>query len=404
MSKKIPVRDTTIKILSVLFAIFLWFYVITEQNPVVPKDITIPVRIINLETLNTNNLIMLNDPNSFSVTLRIKGKKEILDTIVPSNINAFADISSYNTAGDHDLPVVISGLPEGVSITSKSFQTVRVILDRKAAAQRPVTFKITGNPIAGLAYMMPNLTPTEIILTGAESLINKVKEARVDIDIAGASSNVEERLPIKFLDAQGKDVSGVQTDTPYITVTVPIANTKRVPIQLITEGSVADGYAIADQAVVPKEILVTGDQQALDSLTVINTGVVNISNLAADTELPVILSLPEGIQLVNTNEEAKAVLDIQKVVTKTIEVSNIEYRNLNPRYRLEGNLVKNISVTARGPEDLLNQAAQNMVLYVDLRNAKEGDGSYEILWDKTSKFEILEVSPQQISVDIRRNE
>lgn len=403
MSKNILVRDTTIKILSLVFAIFLWFYVITEQNPVVPKEITIPIRIVNVENLNNNNLVMLNDPNSFTVTLRLKGKKEVLDAVNASNINAFADISGYKTAGDIDVPVVISGLPEGVSITSKPYQTVRVTLDKKIVAQRPVTFKITGNPVAGLAYMMPSLAPTEVVLTGAESLISKVAEARVDIDIAGAGSNVEEKLPIRLLDAAGKDISGVQTDIQWINVTVPIANTKRVPIQLVTEGSVADGYAIASAAVEPKEILVTGTQQALDSLTVINTGVVNVSNLNADTVMPVILSLPEGIQLVNTNEGAKATLDIQKVVTQTIAVNNIEYRNLSPRYRIEGNLDKNISVTVRGPEDLLNQAGQSFGLYVDLRNAREGVDSYEILWDKASIFDILEVSPQQISIDIRKN-
>lgn len=404
MSKKVILKDTTIKILSVIFAILLWFYVITEQNPVVPKEITIPVKITNMETLDKYDMVLLDDPNSFSINLRLKGKKEILDTVNANTINAYADISGYRKQGENHVPVVISGIPEGIGITSKANQTVKLNLDKKVFSQRTVTAKITGNPVAGLAYITPELTPSEVILTGAESLINKIKAATVEVDIAGASNNVIKRLPVRLLDEQGKDVSGVETSPQYINVNVPIANTKRVPINLVLEGNVGEGYTISEQLVQPREILVTGEQQVLDSLTAINTAALNINNLAADTELEVKLELPPGVKMVYENEAIKAVLDIQKVVTSTIEISKLEYRNLSPRYKLAEDPSRSIAVKLRGAEDIVNQAAESIVLYVDLRNAKEGVDSYEILWDKTSKFDILEVLPQQISIDIRKIE
>lgn len=404
MSKKVILKDTTIKILSVIFAILLWFYVITEQNPVVPKEITIPIKITNVETLDKYDMVLLDDPNSFSINLRLKGKKEILDTVNANTINAYADISGYRKQGENHVPVVISGIPEGIGITSKANQTVKVNLDKKMVSQRTVTAKITGNPVAGLAYITPELTPSEVILTGAESLINKIKAVTVEADIAGASDNVIKRLPVRLLDEQGKDVSGVETNPQYINVNVPIANTKRVPINLVLEGNVGEGYTISEQPVQPREILVTGDQQVIDSLTAINTTALNINNLVADTELEVKLELPPGVKMVYENEAIKAVLDIQKVVTNTIEISKLEYRNLSPRYKLAEDTSRTITVKLRGAEDIVNQAAESIVLYVDLRNAKEGVDSYEILWDKTSKFDILEVLPQQISIDIRKIE
>lgn len=404
MSKKVVIKDTTIKILSIIFAILLWFYVITEQNPVVPKEITIPVKITSMEALDKYDMILLDDSNSFSINLKLKGKKEILDTVNSNTINAYADISGYREQGEHYVPVVISGIPEGISITSKTNQTVKINIDKKMISQRAVTAKITGNPVAGLAYMTPELTPSEVVLTGAESLINKIKSITVEIDIAGASNNVIKRLPVRLLDEAGKDVSGVQINPQFINVTVPIANTKRIPINLVLEGSAGEGYIISEQSVQPKEILVTGDQQVLDSLTTINTTTLKVNNLVEDTELEVKLDLPSGVKMVNENEEIKVVLDIQKLVTITIEISKIEYRNLSLRYKLGEDPSRNIVVKLRGAEDIINQAAENIILYVDLRNAKEGVDSYEILWDKTSKFEILEILPQQISIDIRKIE
>lgn len=404
MSKKVIDRDTTIKVLSVLFAILLWFYVITEQNPVVPKDITVPVKITNIEALDKNNLIMLEDPNSFFISLKLKGKKELLDTININNINAFADVSRYLSEGENEIPVVVSNIPDGVSINTKSYQTIKVTLDKKIASQRTVVPYITGNPVAGLANMKPELAPTEIVLTGPESIVNTIKEVRVDVDIAGAGADVIKRLPVRLLDEKGNEVTGIKTDAQWINVTIPIANTKRVPIQLILEGGAAEGYTIANQSVQPREILVTGDQQVLDGLSSINTNAVKLDNVTQDTELAVTLNLPEGVHLVNSNEQVKATLDIQKIITSNIEINTIGYRNLDPRFAFGRELSGNITVTVRGPEDLVNNAAQNTELYVDLRNAKEGEDSYEILWDTTSKLEILEVSPQRISVDIAKRE
>lgn len=404
MSKKLIARDTTIKILSVIFAILLWFYVITEQNPVVPKEITIPVRITNMEALDKYEMILLDDPNSFSIDLKLKGKKEVLDTVTANSINAYVDISGYRKQGENYVPVVISGIPDGISITSKPNQRVKINLDKKIVTERIITTKITGNPVAGLAYMTPELLPSVAILTGAESQINKIETVTVEIDIAGVGDNVNKTLPLRLLDKNGKDVSGVQTNPEFIKVTVPIANTKRVPINLVLEGIAGEGYIIAEQSMEPREILVAGDQNVIDSLTSIETEILKVNDLVKDTELEVKLNLPPGVKMVNDNEKIKAILDIQKMVTKTVEINKIEYRNLSAHYKLGEDPSRNIVVKYRGAEDIINQVAQNIVLYVDLRNSKEGVGSYEILWDKTLKYEILEVVPQQITVDIRKNE
>lgn len=397
-------RDTTIKILSLVFATLLWFYVITEQNPVVPKDITIPVRIINMEALNKNDLVLLDNPGSFSITLKLKGKKEILDAVNQNTLNAYADINNYVVEGENTLPVIINGLPEGVAVTSRSEHSIKINLDKKIVTQRPITVNVTGNPLGGMANLTPVLTPSEVVLTGAESIIQTVAAVRVDVDIAGVDANVTKQLPVRLLDEAGKDIKGVQLDTQWVNVTVPVANTKRVPIQLVLDGTPGEGYVITDKLIHPREILVTGDQQALDNLTVINSVKISINNLTADLNIPIALDLPEGIQLVNAKEPLKAVIDIQMLVTSTIDISNIEYRNLNEKYIVGDAPARNIRVTVRGPEELVDKVGENLTLYVDLINAKEGQGNYQVLVNKPAMLEVLEVAPQNIGLDIRTRE
>lgn len=403
MNKNALLRDTTIKILSVLFAVFLWFHVITEQNPVVPKEITLPVRLVNVESLNKYGLILLDNPSSFSVTLKLKGKKGILDAVNQNTLTAYVDLAGYKTEGETAVPVIINGLPDSVTLTSRSEHVIRVNLDKRIVSQKPVTVNVTGNPIGGMAHIEPVLTPSEVVLTGAESIIDKVKVVRVDVDIAGVGANVNKRLPVKLLDSNGNIVEGIQLDTQHVDVTVPIANTKRVPIQLVLDGTLEEGYTIVSQLVQPKEILVTGKQEALDSLAIIDTVKIKVSKLTQDVTIPLTLDLPEGIQLVNANEQISAQLAIQKIISKTFDISDIEYRNLSDKQMIE-TLPKNIRVTVRGPEGLINDAEQSLILYVDLSNAKEGAGTYEIHIEKAVGLELLEITPSSIVLEIKSRE
>jgi YbbR domain-containing protein len=404
MSKERKVRDNTIKILSLIFAILLWFYVITEQNPVVPKDITIPVKIVNVESLDRNNLVLLDNSGSYYITLKLKGKKELLDTVSQNTVNAYADISGYATVGENTVPVVVSGLPEGISVTSRSNHNIKLSLDKKVVVQRAVTASITGNPKGGLAYLNAVLTPTDVILTGAESIINTVETVKVDIDIAGVDVSVNKRLSVRLLDKDGKDVRGILLDNPLINVNVPIANTKRVPIQLILQGETPEGYVITDKQIQPKEILVTGNQETLDSLIAINTTAQSISGLTENITLKVILDMPVGIQLVNANEQINAVLDIQKVITNTVDISDIEFRNLDPKYIVNNSPARMIRLTIRGPEKLLKDVQNNIKLYVDLADVKDGTGTYEILVDRSPLLEILSIEPSSIGLEIKIRE
>jgi YbbR domain-containing protein len=306
--------------------------------------------------------------------------------------------------GENTVPVIVNGLPDGITVTSRSEHNIKVSVDKKVVIQRPVSVSITGNPKGGLATLAATLTPSEVVLTGPESIVNTVKTVKVDVDIAGVDTSVNKTLPVKLLDEAGNDVKGIQLDTPFIDVVIPISNTKRVPIQLILEGSPAEGYMIVDKMIQPKEILVTGNQEALDKLVAISTIKQAINNLTADVTLQVMLDLPEGIQLVNANEQINATVDIQKVMTDTIDVSNIEYKNLDQKYLVGNAIARTVRLTLRGPEQLLKDAQNNISIYVDLANAKDGVGTYEIQVNKPPMIEVLDIEPKNIGLDIRIRE
>ena len=159
-------KKITGKILSVLLATMLWLYVITEQNPVVYKDIALPVKLVNVESLAVNNITMM-DNNEFKVSLKMKGNKNTLDRVNNSTITATADLKDQKVKGEFLVPIQISGVPMGIDIISMSSGTIKVTLDNVISIAMPVAIKITGNPLQGMAAMTPTASPTEVNIKGA---------------------------------------------------------------------------------------------------------------------------------------------------------------------------------------------------------------------------------------------
>ena len=166
MNKKLINKDLTIRILSVMLALLLWLYVITEQNPEITKDITIPIRLVNTVLLEKSNMILSNDSNSYKLTLKIKGNKNVLDKINETTVGAYADLEGHNLKGENFLKINIDGIPEGVDIITKSAESLKILLESKVSIQKSVQLNMMGNPSHGLAAMTPTMAPNDVVITG----------------------------------------------------------------------------------------------------------------------------------------------------------------------------------------------------------------------------------------------
>lgn len=401
MNENSITSNLTIKILALVFAIFLWYYVITEQNPVITKEFSIPIKLINLEYIDKNNMVLLEDPSSFVVTIKVKGNSNVLDKVNENTVLATADVSGHKAKGENYVRVDISDLPEGVSILRKSIENIKITLDPRISVQSPVAVNVTGNPSQGLAAMTPQPNPTDVLITGAETQVNKVKTVRIDVDIAGVNSDVKKVLPVRLFDAEGKEVTGIQVDPKNVEVSVPIAGAVRLPIRLDMVGTAPDGYTVSEPSIFPREILVTGKPEALNGITYIKTEKIDITGISQDIDREVKLEMPPGVELVNKNETLKVFIDIEKTVTKQIVIDNIELRNLDPSLVLDGN-PGNLQLTVRGPESVINEAPANMKFYVDLRHGVEGSNMVNVMWEKPEEIEIVDMSTQQLTIMLKK--
>ena len=53
-------KDIGIKVISLFFAVVLWFFVLDSSNPVISHDFNIPLKIENEDSLKENGFVIVN--------------------------------------------------------------------------------------------------------------------------------------------------------------------------------------------------------------------------------------------------------------------------------------------------------------------------------------------------------
>ena len=395
-------KKITAKILSVLLATMFWIYVITEQNPVVYKDIALPVKLVNVESLATNNITMMNK-NDYKISLKLKGNKNTLDRINNSTITATADLRDQKTKGEFLVPVQISGVPSGVDIISMSSGSIKVNMDNVISITMPVIIKVTGNPLQGMAAMTPAVSPTEVTIRGAETLVNLIKTAVVDLDISSFSTEVKKNIMVQILDGDGKAVEDVEVYPKSVDVRIPIEYTKIVLLDPDFVVKPAPGYIVTGVSVNPKEIHITGKKELLDTLSSVKTERVELSDAKAFVDQEVALILPPGVELANKSEIIRLNANIEKIIEKPIETNNISIRNLSDDLDAEVQQTL-IGAFVRGPESIVNAWDINKAFYIEALGLDEGTHTLQIFYDKPEELEVMGVNPNVVNITIKKKE
>lgn len=380
----------------------LWLYVITEQNPVIYKELSIPVKLMNIESLAKNELVLL-DKESFYASLKLKGNKNTLDRLNKNTVTATCDIKEVKSNGLIELPVEISGIPVGVDISWVSSSTIKLNIDNIISKAMPIAVKVTGNPLQGMAAMIPIFNPEEVTIKGAESLVNTIASAEVQVDISSSNGEINKKLPIKLLDLKGNDVDDLDLNPKQVDILIPIENTKRVMIEADYSIKTATGYILTDISINPKEIYIAGKKDILDNISKVKTERIELEEAKTFVEKEVVLLLPEGVELANKSENVLFSANVEKITEKSIKTDKIGVRNISNNLTADIELV-NINVLVKGAESLINAWDIESAFYVDLKDLGEGIYNIQLLYDKSEQLEILELNPNYITVTLRKKE
>lgn len=400
-------RTLIVKIVCLLLSLGLWFYISNVENPVRTYELkNIPVELINEDYLTDSKFAIVNK-QQFTVDLKLEGPSSEVIKVKKEDFKVVADMSAYALkSGENTIPVQILNYPENISIKNSGFLGIKITLEELVQKEFTIRSKVKINYKENIFEKEQIINPKTVAVTGGKSSIERISGAVLTGEEKDVDKNKQSDYDIKFVDSSGNEVSNITSDIKTASLLIKVVNGKNVPINLKTTGTIPEGYTLEGYELGKNNINILGDSQSLNKIESIDTEIMDMSSLQADSEMDVKLNLPEGISVQSGENTIKVKFKVKKEesTTKSI-VCNVQYKNLSEDFSIEPQN-STVNVTLIGAQSSLDKiSSQNINVILDLSNVKE-EGSF----DYTPQAKLTEGSDVTISaigsvsVTIKRKE
>ena len=393
--------------LSFVIALSLWMYVRTYVNTDYEQTFyNIPVALEGESMLSERQLMLLRE-DEYEVNIKVHGSRQDVSKINAGNIQVVADLSNLYEPGVHNLTYSIiypGDVPTGAVSAEKNPDRVKVEVARKKTKEIPVQVRYEGDVPA--EYIKDTsaleLDYSYVEITGPEEVVDRIDHAMVAVDCDGRTESIYESLRYELQDEKNKpvDAGWITTNVSEVKVYLPVSMVKKIPLTVtIIDG----GGATADTATVeiePKEISVSGSEAALNTLTELNLGTIDLAQITEDTVKEFEINLPEGIHNVSNLPTAAVNITFPKLATREFTVTEFVPLNL-PEGMIWEPLTKQLTITVRGLKgevELLG--AEDILVQVDLTGVENTSAVEPNIRFPETLTSLGEVGSYSISVQV----
>ncbi len=230
------------------------------------------------------------------------------------------------------------------------------------------------------------LDKTDVVIKGSIDALNQVATVKALVDLSNskftdAGTYDISDIPLVAYDGNGKLLENIEIVPNTITGSITLGTYSAVvPIQVLATGELVTGKAISSITINGKSshsITIYGEKSIVDEIKSI-VAVIDVNNQGNNgaKTYNVTLSKPNGVRHIS-EENARVVVSFGDEKQKTLELSNIGYRNLGTG--LKANLVgiTSVPVQVKGVQSVIDSInADNISAYTDLSGY--GAGEYEV--------------------------
>ena len=368
-------KDLTYKILSIVFAVLLWFTI----NPVKTGHYTVPINIINEESLKANGLVL--NSNSFAkyATVTVLERVDVLDAIKDYDFEVTLDLSKVKTVENKIIelnPPIYMGR-ENISNNSIDIKPKYVELDLGKIEENPFVVQVetSGDVASGYEIISKTVNPDTVKIEALDSVIANVGSVKTYIDVSGLNRDLEIQKKCKVFNKSGEEMPELSKG---LNVTVNIEVGKRVPVIPITEGNPDNDYVEGASKVKPESVLLTEIDGKADTLSQINdvsTVPVSLENATQTFTKQVLLQLPEGVKLVSSSREVSVEVEIIPLIERSFIVipRNITIIGKPTEGNYNYEITEPVAIKLKGKADDLSKVkVTDLIPSIDVEKLDEG--------------------------------
>lgn len=345
-------RDTIAKVFSLVIAILLWYFIITEIDPTIKKDFAnVQVELRNQSTMREAGLELLKH-DDYTTSIVISGKRSAILGLKEEDISAYVDLEDIQP-GSQRLPIHYRLSDDSLTIERSNPKAITVSVDEIVKEEKEITVKSKGKPGDNYVLDHVSVSPEKVVISGPKRDVDKVQSVVGYVKVDGAKDTVVSTVELFPMDQNKRVVSNVDISPNSVSVQAVISKAVSVPINVEYTGENVEGFKRERAILTPTSIMITGEGEQIDKVESVKTNPVDPGELMAEYTIPLTLNLPDGVHLVNPdesiflrymkNETIKRSLDIDPKTVNTGGKTFIMPDRMTVEFYGEQNLVTSIN-------------------------------------------------------------
>ena len=277
------------RIICLLVACGLWVYVMTDQNPIMERNVEVRLQQMNLP----NHMMAFNVPDK--VVVKVRGTRTKVSDNLENKIVATLNMKTA-TEGQQTIPVKVSFANGDVVQVIPS--EVSVYVDTVSEKKVPVITRIVGAVSNDMTIGHSVITPAQVTLRGATHRIDKVNKVVAPIDVTDHQGDFQTESELVAVSEDGYDIPNMKIIPERVMVQATMVSqmlSVDIPVKLVMSGELPKGIIVTKSEVLPDKVRITAPPSMLKELKAINTKPVDVSKLEGSMVVAAELDLPEKV-------------------------------------------------------------------------------------------------------------
>lgn len=360
---------------ALIFAIGVWIFAVTQADPTVTQTYPQP---LDIEVIGLDPTLTIVNEISEQVNLTVRAPSSIFNQLESDRnlINVTLDLSGLDS-GVHTLKPQVNISLSPAEVVRIDPSTIFVKLDSIISQQFEVQVNMIGNPAIGFDVEAPELSNETVTISGPESVVNSINQVVAEVNIVDASEDIQRTVDLVAFDAQGNEVQGLTMNPNSVQVSIPVSQRggyRTVVVRIVTSGQIASGYRLTNIFSNPPTVTIfSSDPELVDSIPgFVETTPINLNGADDDMEIRVSLNLPEGINVVGS-QNVTVMIGIEPIQS-SISFSNIPIQIEGLGEGLSATVSpESVDVFLSGPVDLLERLSPStLVVIINLEDREPG--------------------------------
>lgn len=212
MAREKKTGNAGLKVLSVVLALSLWFFVTYRGQSEMVLEAP-------LEFKSIPRGLELVKQNARKVSLNIRGHERILQGMRPMDVRVIVDLSAAKEGeADYRFSSEDVVIPRGLKVLRMEPLNVRVTLDESVSRVVPVKVYVVGTPEKGYRVRSVEVKPQTLKVEGARSEVSRVSVLRTEpVDVTGLDSDIMQDFRVNT------DGKNIRVSASEVAVTITLA-------------------------------------------------------------------------------------------------------------------------------------------------------------------------------------